>query len=972
MKIVIFRDPAVQGLASYTEEDAAISLASWAPVFANTEELQRLDSHNCEVLVLACVNGAFPKSALTKVISLHQEGVGLLILGDIPHDGNWYPYRRNYAFELNLTRCQDPITLTQLTAKGEEIIGELKNWEGCPNKSCVGLRITGFPEDRTYNLIHNNEGGWEFPTVVAIERRGEKFFGAKVGVLGFNGGEPRENASGCYKKEWTFNPGLLNRDWPGIHSLVNQLCGWCGAQKFAASLMIPQVSGYSRELTGTLLLRSRLEKGENHHFSVCVNGKFVWKKSFEVRSFQQIELSMRVEALTEGENQYTLLVDDKVLETGSFFRLSIGAPQVHRGSLGFSTYHSFKESHLSEEYKSFVRSLKDRGAQYFRVSLPWEDIEPAPGVYHWGVPDEMIDFANVMGLKIQFWLFPTTRGSGLADAGVPEWVLEEPALDRNGKAGYFPTLWSPFYRRHYFTLVEKLCERYGKESILQKFVIDFGNSDFPYGYYYYGNDDNLFDYSPIERDHFCRYLKETCGMSLHDVAELTSLDLKSWDEVRVPFSEQKEAWLYYLRFRSWSIQNGMSEIEDIIRRICPSKLSQDLPGHGLGSISDISTAWYDPKSRYWDEENSVPYDLKYQHNAGPIWGGEAWQVGASYKEYDDALFNSIRFNASYFTLPGPDLNVYGDDISRICYIRREMCGAQRKQPAIAVLGRGEWWNSTSLPQVALRLDTPCDYISLKHRYNFKRYKLLVMPSQDFVTGCEAKVNGGYLLPLDVAYYKHLYESVVEGMNLLLFPDSWNSPSFIRNVGNPRKMFCIGNNIYTLPQASRVSFPPEFGGGEARGLCRGLVPENSDKILIRDENGRAILLQRPLGKGSILLAGWDDTPESIDGECKESLLDFLEEHSFNRLLTFLGLAQKQVDTNNGNFFKELLYRSGELFLVIRSENDRQVSLKLNLPHQFEGLKDLGRNEIFPLTEQGNGSFVSTFPLWGKQSRYFKLS
>ncbi len=69
-------------------------------------------------------------------------------------------------------------------------------------------------------------------------------------------------------------------------------------------------------------------------------------------------------------------------------------------------------------------------------------------------------------------------------------------------------------------MIDTFTRRFAHSPMLSKFILDFGNSDFPYGYDYYVNPPDWFDYSDYERAAFSRYLRNTLDYSLEEVSGL--------------------------------------------------------------------------------------------------------------------------------------------------------------------------------------------------------------------------------------------------------------------------------------------------------------------------------------------------------------------------------------------------------------------------------------------------------------------
>ncbi|MEK7414334.1 MAG: beta-galactosidase [Planctomycetota bacterium] len=596
--------------------------------------------------------------------------------------------------------------------------------------------------------------------------------------------------------------------------------------------------------------------------------------------------------------------------------------------------------------------MRARGCQYARVNIPWEDVEPQPGTYDWRIPDEILAMAEEEKLQLQLWMFPTTRGSGLGDGGVPWWSLKEPAIDRHGKPGFFPSIWSPFYRTHYFGMLEAMTKRYAEHPRVLNFIYDFGNSDFPYGYYYYGGDNKIFDYSPHERTAFAAYLRDELGWSLATVGRLFARDFQSFNDVPVPYSEEKDAFGVYVQFRMWSIDVGVRHVNNIVRQFAPSKLPSDPPGHGAGSIADVSTYFLEAKAKHWIEERKFDPTAVYAHSA-PLhsvrWGGEAWQVGAMYRQYDDALFQSVRLNASYNTIPGPDLGVYGEDIARMGFIRRELMGAVRAAPELAVFDRMAW-KSRSLANIATCLDFPVDLICDKHRYDFSCYKLMTLPDNDFF-GRE----GSQSLPSDEPWYWLLRESIEKGLNLLVFPKTCE----ILGAGRVQRTFLrqvlgLEDVRYGDRTKRTIKFPASFGGGTMRGNASEVIGDGEP--LLTDTRGKPVLIRRPLGKGAVLLAGYDiNADDAIDEFRDFESHERMTNHTLMRLCRHLGIRGKDYQTDDLFAWKELIRKgSKEYFLLFSHLRTRmKADVRVRLAMSARSAIDLATGRRIPTKRLMNG-------------------
>ena len=712
------------------------------------------------------------------------------------------------------------------------------------------ITVTAFPPDRTYNLIRNNSDAWAISPVMAVERKDNRFFGARACVFGFNGGEPRENVDGAYTMKWTRNPGMLTREWKGCDTLVLNMTRWLyHTPAIAGTIDLTRVHKPGDSDTIFIRFRNlsdRPQKISEVRFTDLTRHREMFHaKTLRLQPHEKVVVATLTSPEMFGSYRYELTTAKDggtvVMDSTIQYILPPDAPGF--AGFGYSAHWAFRQPSVSAPFKYFARQMKGMGLQYIRANIPWEDVEPEPGRYDFRIPADMLKFAGQEDIHVAFWMFATTRGSGLGDGGVPWWTLKEPAIDRNGNKGFHPTLWSPFYREHYFGMIDTFTRRFANSPMLSKFILDFGNSDFPYGYDYYVNPPDWFDYSDFERAAFSRYLRNTLDYSLEEVSGLYGKDFASWDDVPVPYSEQAEPWRVYLNFRRWSIQQGMHNVHEILARNAPSKVPQDVPGHGLGSISDLTASWYDVKARHWFEEKK--FDPKYTelHNAGPGWGGEPWQVGAGFKEFDDALYSLLRYNASYFSIPGPDLSVDPDGIAKAGFIRRTIMGAAQTPARIAVLDMIGWDNFQSACQVGARMDQRVDLLGFANRFDFSCYDLLVLPDDELKSTVGTVTTSGSLLPEDEQWYWLLRESVEKGLTIVVFPNTCVEGRTRVPITFLRKVMGLEDVTYGERKMREVQFPENFGGGSTSG--KAVSVSAVGEVLLRDAEGDPVLVEMTL-------------------------------------------------------------------------------------------------------------------------------
>lgn len=988
-RIGIVQDAALTAVPEYHAGDVAAFLARRqaeagarsapaepACLRLGQDELTPALRERCDLLIVPYLRGEFTEAALAGLVAFHAAGGALLFLGDLPHVGASYPPRHSQAHRFHLTTCGCGMEVFGATEFGRGVIGELQAPEFFRGRRFGGLRVTAYPPDTTHPLVATNSG-WECLPVVAVERYGERFLGARLAVLGFNGGEPRENAAGAYQMPWTYDPGLLDRRWAGLEPLLDRLLDWLQPPPVAGALDAAPLAPEGESLAARVLLANprrealrldglRLLDGE---------GRELWRhEALVLAPGERRAWPLTLPPAAFGSHRTRLLAtrggSETLLHEGRHYRLPADAA-AHRG-FGASTFWAFRNGLVVEDFHTFCRELRRCGCQYLRVNIPWEDVEPEPGRYDWRIPDQMLALAQAENLALQFWVFPTTRGSGLGDAGVPWWSLREPAIDHLGRPGYFPTLWSSFYREHYFAMVAALAKRYAQAAALTRLIVDFGNSDFPYGYHYYVNPPDWFDYSPQERAAWAAYLEREQGLDLEGVARLYGRRFASFAELPVPrASQDPEAWRLYLAFREWSVQGGIRQVHELIRTHAPAKLPPDLPGHGLGSIADFTAFHLEAKARHWDEEQRVEARHVHLHCAGREWGGEPWQVGSRFAEFDVHLFQSLRLNATYFTVPGPDLAIFPDDLARTGFIRRSLMGAVRPAPELAVIDRIEWNQPQSLAHVAARLDQGTDILGAKHRYDFTCYRLLVLPPDDLVGGTATGGGGGMLLPPDEDWYRRLRDCVERGLQLLVFPNTCALGRTRHTTTFLRQALGLTDVNYGTRQVRRLVYPAAFGGGAATGQAATVLGEG--EALWRDRGGAPLLLRRPLGRGAVWLAGFDNAPDSLDGAVSYRETPSLAKHTLARLAAYLGVLPRTVRSAQANVAKELVTRGQRQFLLLYSELAQVLPLRLELrlERPCRSAWDLASGERFALTTGQDGWARLELPCHPAQGRYLCL-
>jgi hypothetical protein len=352
---------------------------------------------------------------------------------------------------------------------------------------------------------------------------------------------------------------------------------------------------------------------------------------------------------------------------------------------------------------------------------------------------------------------------------------------------------------------------------------------------------------------------------------------------------------------------------------------------------------------------------------GPQWGGEPWQVGGRYPDYDDALFQSVRLQASYLTIPGPDLGVWENDISRIAMIRRSLAGAKRLQPRFAVIDKLSWNDWDSLAHIASRLDQPVDLLSMTCRYDYACYDLLVLPPDEVIETARGKAS---LLPLDEGFYQSILQAVERGLKVVVYPRT--------GLGDPlnpmRRLWGLENLAYGDRKNSMITFPESWGGGSATGVCQSLESAGNDTILLENDSFQPVALFRPYGRGGFVLTGFDTRQDSLDSAIRHDSCPDLQRHTLTRMLQHFDISNPRLSTGQATCYKELLVKGGSEFLVFYSHLQEALEVRCTFQSTQTPSHLLNLATGIPVAIQQTKApdwFTTTFQLPPQQGYYLKL-
>jgi hypothetical protein len=218
-----------------------------------------------------------------------------------------------------------------------------------------------------------------------------------------------------------------------------------------------------------------------------------------------------------------------------------------------------------------------------------------------------------------------------------------------------------------------------------------------------------------------------------------------------------------------------------------------------------------------------------------------------------------------------------------------------------------------------------------------------------------------LLPTDGDYYTAILQAVRKGLKVLVFP--------MTGTGDPlnpmRRIFGLEDIRYGARAPQEVTWPASWGGGAASGCACVVEGTQTDVILLRNTEGRPLVVFRPCGAGGFLLAGYDTAPDSLDGDFRYDTALHLRQHTLVRLMSNLGLASKLLHTGQTCCYKECLYGSQRDYLLFYNHHPKPLTLQV----EFRSIRRPGtalelstgrRQQVLPAATPGWFYFAHRIP------------
>jgi hypothetical protein len=222
-----------------------------------------------------------------------------------------------------------------------------------------------------------------------------------------------------------------------------------------------------------------------------------------------------------------------------------------------------------------------------------------------------------------------------------------------------------------------------------------------------------------------------------------------------------------------------------------------------------------------------------------------------------------------------------------------------------------------------------------------------------------------LLPDDESWYQLLRTSVEKGLNLLVFPGTCT-------IGNTkvqrtflRQVFGLEDVRYGERVETTVTFPESFGGGIMQGYASSVFA--TGEVLLKDSHGRAILVRRKYGLGSVLLAGYDTSPESLDPVYNYEVDENIKTHTLIKLCNFLGIVPERYHTGNFMVYKEMIKVHGKEYFILLSSLDKPVTrtIQVTVNEPQPCAFDLASGEFYKLRRLSGNSYEFAVTLYPRQ-------
>jgi hypothetical protein len=253
------------------------------------------------------------------------------------------------------------------------------------------------------------------------------------------------------------------------------------------------------------------------------------------------------------------------------------------------------------------------GNRVVEIQLPWQDLEPLPGLYQFKLLDKILDLAEKKGLKVK--VAPWFLGDH-----APRWLLSHTACYEDGSSSFIggshfnPSAADPVVERAIVALWKAIARHCRHHPAVGGYLIVGPSLDL--GYWHNGMLHET-DYAPGVEISYQRFLKDVRGHSLPEVGTRYGRRFTSWQEIMPPKKnwdgelDLRPQWIDFCDYQQWQLHRWMEQIFQTIREEDP-----------LHDMTQYQFVGYGPQEYY--------YPLFKKYRVEPTTGGTE---GANYQRF---------------------------------------------------------------------------------------------------------------------------------------------------------------------------------------------------------------------------------------------------------------------------------------------------------------------------------------------------
>ena len=211
------------------------------------------------------------------------------------------------------------------------------------------------------------------------------------------------------------------------------------------------------------------------------------------------------------------------------------------------------------------------GNQVVEIQLPWQDLEPLPGLYQFDLLDQILDLAETKGLKVK--VAPWFLGDH-----APRWLLAHPACYEDGSSTFIggshftPSPADPAVQAAVARLWQAVARHCRHHPALSGYLIVGPSLDL--GYWHNGLLHET-DYAPSVVASYQHYLQDVRGDALAAVSARYGRSLASWQELMPPQKsweselDLRPEWVDFCDYQQWQLYQWLECVFRTIRQADP-------------------------------------------------------------------------------------------------------------------------------------------------------------------------------------------------------------------------------------------------------------------------------------------------------------------------------------------------------------------------------------------------------------------